>query len=159
MRSLSHESFQMKRELTQLLETKKKIHRQRSASVVGTSPTAADKRAYFLDGQRRASEAVTAWCAKIDAQNQKVRNLLVHFQFPFPFLTKAVADPRGGTPGEAPPTNQNFLNFMQYLGKSGKFVCWRPLKGLVPLPTGNPVSAPARNNIHYKPLIKSKIQK
>ena len=84
MRSLSHESFQMKRELTQLLETKKKIHRQRSASVVGTSPTAADKRAYFLDGQRRASEAVTAWCAKIDAQNQKVRNFLVNFQFPFP---------------------------------------------------------------------------
>ena len=88
MRSLSHESFQMKRELTQLLETKKKTHRQRSASVVGTSPTAADKRAYFLDVQRRASEAVTAWCAKIDAQYQKVRNLLVHFQFSFPFLAK-----------------------------------------------------------------------
>ena len=36
-----------------------------------------------------------------------------------------VADPRGTSPA---PTDQNFLNFMQFLGgKSGKFVCWRPL--------------------------------
>ena len=39
-------------------------------------------------------------------------------------------------------TDQNFLNFMQFLGKSGKFVCWRPPQGLAPPPTGNPVSAP-----------------
>ena len=40
--------------------------------------------------------------------------------------------------------DQNFLNFMQFLGKSGKFVCWRsPSQGLAPPPTGNPVSAPA----------------
>ena len=37
-------------------------------------------------------------------------------------LVSPVADPRGG----APPTDQNFLNFMQFLGKSGKFVCWCP---------------------------------
>ena len=79
MRSLSHASYQMKRELTQLLDTKRKIHGRRSASVAGISSTVADKRAYFLEGQRRASEAVTAWCAKIDAQNEKVRNLLVNF--------------------------------------------------------------------------------
>ena len=36
-----------------------------------------------------------------------------------------VADLRGA-PGVR-PTAQNFLNFMQFLGKSGKFVCWRPL--------------------------------
>ena len=43
-----------------------------------------------------------------------------------------------------PPTDQNFLNFMQFLGKSGKFVCWRPLpprRSAFP-PMGNPVSAP-----------------
>ena len=83
MRSLLHESFQMKRELTQLLETKRRIHVQRSASVASISPTAANKRAYFLDGQRRASEAVTAWCAEIDAQKRKVRKLLVSFHFLF----------------------------------------------------------------------------
>ena len=27
--------------------------------------------------------------------------------------------------GGRPPTDQNFLNFMQFLGKSGKLVCWR----------------------------------
>ena len=26
-----------------------------------------------------------------------------------------------------PPTDQNFLDFIQFLGKSGKFVCWRPI--------------------------------
>ena len=34
----------------------------------------------------------------------------------------------GGAP--SPLTNQNFLNFMQFLGKSGKCVCWRPPSGL-----------------------------
>ena len=41
------------------------------------------------------------------------------------------------------PTDQYFLNFMQFLGKSGKFVCWHP-RGLVPHPTGNPGSAPVK---------------
>ena len=31
---------------------------------------------------------------------------------------------QGGRPRR--PPDQNFLNFMQFLGKSGKFVCWRP---------------------------------
>ena len=49
-----------------------------------------------------------------------------------------VADPRGrGAPGTCPPMNQNFLNFMQFFGKSGKFVCWCPPPGgLAPPPTG-----------------------
>ena len=49
-----------------------------------------------------------------------------------------------GDPFPPPPNDQNFLNFMQFLGKSGKFVCWRPCPGgLAPPPTGNPGSAPA----------------
>ena len=53
----------------------------------------------------------------------------------------AVADPRGGHARRPPPsTDQNFLNFMQFLGKSGKFV-W-----LAPPPTGNPGSAPVMIN-------------
>ena len=40
--------------------------------------------------------------------------------------------------GEAPPaTDHTFLNFIQFFGKSGKFV------GLVPPPTGDPGFAPA----------------
>ena len=33
-----------------------------------------------------------------------------------------------GSKGAPPPTDQNFLNFMQFLRKSGKFICWRPLE-------------------------------
>ena len=40
---------------------------------------------------------------------------------------KTVADPRGMPPARAFPTDQNFLKFMQFLGKNGKFVSWRPL--------------------------------
>ena len=29
-------------------------------------------------------------------------------------------------------TSQNFLNFMQFFGKFGKLVCWRPLEGRRP---------------------------
>ena len=46
----------------------------------------------------------------------------------------SVADPRGRPPyaaaPSAPPTDQHFLNFMQFLGKSGKFGCWRPPPGV-----------------------------
>ena len=35
----------------------------------------------------------------------------------------------------------NFLHFMQFLGKSGKLVCWSPW-GLVPPPMGHPGSTP-----------------
>ena len=38
-----------------------------------------------------------------------------------------------GIPG-APPIAQKFLNFMQFLGKFGKILCWcSPPGGLVPL--------------------------
>ena len=32
-----------------------------------------------------------------------------------------------------PPGGQNSLNFMQFLGKFGKIVCWRPLGSWRPL--------------------------
>ena len=32
----------------------------------------------------------------------------------------------GGRPWRAPPTAQNFLNFMQFFAKFGKIICWRP---------------------------------
>ena len=57
----------------------------------------------------------------------------------------SVADPRGGAPpARALPMDHIFLNFMQFLGKSGKFVCWHPSPGgLTPPPMGNPESSPA----------------
>ena len=59
---------------------------------------------------------------------------------PYPHFQHAVTVP----PPPPPPTAQNFLKFMQFFGKSGKFVCWRPPPGgLVPSPTGNPGSVPA----------------
>ena len=43
---------------------------------------------------------------------------------------------KGGTPARL-PTDKNVLNFIQFLGKSGKFVCWRPLlEGWRPLLRG-----------------------
>ena len=53
---------------------------------------------------------------------------------------QAVADLRGGAPGTRPPTAQNFLNFMQFLGKSGKFMCWRPQ------PSGE-LATPSKENL------------
>ena len=50
----------------------------------------------------------------------------------------AVADLRGAR--ETPP-GPNSFNFMQFLGKFGKFVCWRPPGELAPPPRGNPGSA------------------
>ena len=49
--------------------------------------------------------------------------------------------------GGRPPTDQNFLNFMQFLGKSGKFVCWCPL----PLEGWRPLL----RRILYPPLLMS----
>ena len=43
-----------------------------------------------------------------------------------------MADLRGGP---------NSFNFMQFLGKFGKIVCWRPPGELAPPPRGNPGSA------------------
>ena len=44
---------------------------------------------------------------------------------------------------DAPPRGPNSFNFMQFLGKFGKIVCWRPPGELAPPPRGNPGSATA----------------
>ena len=47
----------------------------------------------------------------------------------------SVADLRGGTPSVCPPTDQNFLNFMQFFRKLGKnYMLVLPTGGLVPPP-------------------------
>ena len=43
---------------------------------------------------------------------------------------------RGAPPVRAPPTAQNFLDFMQFFGKFDKIVCWRPPEGRRPLLQG-----------------------
>ena len=48
----------------------------------------------------------------------------------------------GGAGGARPaPLGQNFFVFMQFLGKIGQIVCWRPLWGWRPPRLGNPRSA------------------
>ena len=42
---------------------------------------------------------------------------------------------------DAPPRGPNSFNFVQFLGKFGKIVCWRPPGELAPPPRGNPGSA------------------
>ena len=44
---------------------------------------------------------------------------------------------------DAPPGGPNSFNFMQFLGKFGKIICWRPPGELAPPPRGNPGSATA----------------
>ena len=39
----------------------------------------------------------------------------------------------GGREGRAPPWGPNSFNFMQFLGKYGKIICWRPLGSCRPL--------------------------
>ena len=46
------------------------------------------------------------------------------------------------------PWGPNSFNFMQFLGKFGKIVCWRPPGELAPPPRGNPGSATGLNGIH-----------
>ena len=48
---------------------------------------------------------------------------------------------KGG--GAWPPLGPNSFNFMQFLGKFAKIVCWRPPGELAPRPRGNPGSATA----------------
>ena len=62
-------------------------------------------------------------------QNYKGRNyyhptLLTDFT-----RREAVADLGWVPPARAPPTAQNFLNFMQFFAQFGKIICWRPLEG------------------------------
>ena len=45
-----------------------------------------------------------------------------------------------------PPPGPNSFNFMQFLGKFGKIICWRPPTGeLAPPPRGNPGSATVKD--------------
>ena len=46
-----------------------------------------------------------------------------------------------GAQGVHAPWGPNSFNFMQFLGKFGKFLCWRPPGKLAPPPRGNPGSA------------------
>ena len=55
----------------------------------------------------------------------------------------AVADLSGARGTSAPPPGPNSFNFMQFLEKFGKIVCWRPPGELAPPPRGNPGSATA----------------
>ena len=48
-----------------------------------------------------------------------------------------------GCKGRAPPVAQNFFIFMQFSGKIGQIIGWRPPLGLAPPPLGNPGSATA----------------
>ena len=46
-----------------------------------------------------------------------------------------------GGRGTRAPSGSKFFNFMQYLEKFCKIICWRPPRGLAPPPRGNPGSA------------------
>ena len=50
-----------------------------------------------------------------------------------------MADLRGARPSR--PPGPNSFNFMQFLGKFGKIVCWHPPGELAPPLPGNPGSA------------------
>ena len=74
--------------------------------------------------------------------------------------------PRGGGFPSAPPlvsAGPNSFNFMQFLGKFGKIVCWRPPpRELVPPPRGNPSSFTfilkfTQESIHYTRMHSSRM--
>ena len=75
----------------------------------------------------------------------KTRSTLFYIvitSYSFSKITKyPVADLRGARGTRAPPGGPNSFNFMQFLGKFGKIVCWRPPGELAPPPWGNPGSA------------------
>ena len=58
----------------------------------------------------------------------------------------------GGSKGwEGPrPPDQNFLKYMQFLGKSGKFVYWLPTGGLAPPPTWQILCQILAGRLNYK---------
>ena len=78
-------------------------------------------------------------------------------------LTLSSGGSKGGTGDACPPGGPNSFNFMQFLGKFGKIVCWCPPGELVPPPQGNPGSATAVYTVFtphstlYKVLCKSHI--
>ena len=68
----------------------------------------------------------------------------VGFNIPRFFELHVSGGSKGGARGtRAPPGGRNSFNFMQFLGKFGKIVCWRPPWELAPPPRGNPGSATA----------------
>ena len=54
---------------------------------------------------------------------------------------------RGGAGARAPPGHPNSFNFMQFSGKFGKIVCWRPPWGVGAPPRGNPGSAAENKHV------------
>ena len=59
-----------------------------------------------------------------------------------------MADLRGGA-RDARPRGPNSFNFMQFLGKFGEIVCWRPPGKLGPPPRGNPGSGSDNDHRNY----------
>ena len=57
---------------------------------------------------------------------------------------------KGGAGDARPPGDPNSFNFMQFLGKIDKFVCWCPPGELVPPPRGNPGSATGLDLIWFQ---------
>ena len=78
------------------------------------------------------------------------------YMFELPSYTKRnhwrIWGGRGGEERPPPPGLPNSFDFMQFPGKFGKIVCWRPLGELAPNPPppphprGNPGSAPRNNS-------------
>ena len=54
-----------------------------------------------------------------------------------------------GAPGTRAPGVQIFFNFMQFLGKFGKIVCWCPPGEFAPQPRGSPGSTTAWVLLRY----------
>ena len=60
---------------------------------------------------------------------------------------------KGGHEGRMlPPGGPNSFNFMQFSGKYGKIICWRPPWELAPPPRGNPGSTTATHITIHKEL-------
>ena len=58
----------------------------------------------------------------------------------------------GGRRVHTPPMAQNFLNFMQFFGKIGNFICWRPPR-TVGAPSYGESWIHPRNSIAYCALL------
>ena len=64
-----------------------------------------------------------------------------------------VADLRGGLEGRAPSGRPNYFNFMQFLGKFGKIICWRPSPGIWRPLLGEILDPPLLNNVMIPAMI------
>ena len=59
----------------------------------------------------------------------RISDEIVKMKFYY-YVSIAVADLHGKILDERPPGGPNSFNFMQFLGKFGKIVCWRPPWGV-----------------------------